>query len=215
MGDLMGDLRNPTRPPSPPGSGGPGPTYPPPVSGGPGPTYPPRPQPQDPIRQPLPPSMTPGFSTGQGIGPIPPQDPIRQPLPPVGDSTGRNGFPGQMPPEMAPPNFATAPMPGNSTGQGMNFQPPPIRQPLPPQAGGPGREFSGGPNLSPGAPKMTDQTNNARSISAPRIPPMRGGTPGWYGKNAPQGGSFTPPPSAGLMAGQDTMNRKKKVTPFA
>ena len=46
---------------------------------------------------------------------------------------------------------------------------------------------------------MTDQSNTNRAISAPRIPPMQGGSSEWYGQNAPQGNSqFTPPPSAGL-----------------
>jgi hypothetical protein len=61
--------------------------------------------------------------------------------------------------------------------------------------------------------RMTDATNQQRKIGAPRIPPMGGGTPGWYGKNAPQGKPFTPPPSAGLSPGMEDMNRKRKVTP--
>lgn len=191
MGDLMGDLRNNPRPPFPPGQ-----------NGGPIP-------PQDPIRQPMPPRVADG-------GP--------QMAPPTLETGGTNvmaappgmgaGGPVAPPPTRIPDGGPQMAPPGNSMGQGMNSLPlqDPIRRPLPPQMSPRGREFSGGPTFSPGAPKMTDQTNNARKISAPRIPPMSGGTPAWYGKNAPQGGSFTPPPSAGLMTGQD---RKRKGSPFA
>jgi len=115
---------------------------------------------------------------------VPDGGPAVEPMPPTrypgGDPTGKGGLDQRpAPPTMPPPRQFD----GGPTREGS-----PIRTSLPPV----------------GANSMTAASNQARKIQAPRIPPMKGGGPEWYGKNAPQGqaGGFTPPPSMGLNPGR-------------
>ena len=164
-----------------------------------------------------------GFGGGGSMYASPPPDPVRQPpmAPPTdwkmdAEPPNVRGGAGGLLPRMT--DEAQAPMPpldfGGGGGMFATPPPDPIRQPpiMPP------RDFGGGgsmmakppggvapPNVRGGAggllPRMTDEVNKARSNASPRIPPMAGGSQDWYGRNAPQGRPFTPPPSAGVVTG--------------
>ena len=152
-----------------------------------------------------------GVPDGAGVAPPPTGFPGRVPEGPRGGVRGPGPVIGGGPSPSGPTSgVGLGPVNGLiPTAPPVTYTPPPATYTPPPSQKPP-------VTYPPPTGNMTSQTNANRSMNAPRIPPMQGGTNDWYGRNAPQGSQFTPPPSAGLGAGnQFEMQKRKKAFPQA